>query len=119
MRSSAQGRVGFGLAVAAAAALFVLGCQATPAPEEHFYDVHIQPIFNTFCVGNTSPCHSTATDPVTGTSTALGNLDLSSFEGVQKRRDALRTYGSYPQPLLLLKAMPAASIQIPYQQQFY
>jgi WD40-like Beta Propeller Repeat len=123
MRSSAQGRVGLGLAVASAAALSVSlslsGCRATPPPEEHFYDVHIQPIFNTFCVGNTSPCHSIATDPVTGTSTALGNLDLSSFEGVQKRRDALRTYGSYPQPLLLLKAMPASSVQIPYQQKFY
>ena len=40
---------------------------------------------------------------------ALGNLDLSSFDAVQKRRDVLRTYGSYPQPLLLLKALPAWS----------
>ena len=28
-----------------------------PALEQHFYDQHIQPIFNNFCVGNTSPCH--------------------------------------------------------------
>jgi hypothetical protein len=122
MRTSAQGRVphrfGFGLA-AAAAAVLAGGCHTNPPPEQHFYDVHIQPIFNTFCVGNTSPCHSLAPDPTTGQKTALGNLDLSSFEGVQKRRDVLRTYGSYPQPLLLLKAMPPGSIQIPYQGSFY
>ena len=120
MRTSAQGRVwprlGFGLAVAAAA---LGGCHANEAPEQHFYDVHIQPIFNSFCVGNTSPCHSLAPDTTTGQSTALGNLDLSSFEGVQRRRDVLRTYGSYPQPLLLLKALPPDSIQIPYQGTFY
>jgi hypothetical protein len=117
MRSSAQRRVGYRLAIAAAAAL--CGCRPAPPPEEHFFDVHIQPILNTFCVGNTSPCHSIATDPVTNMPTALGNLDLSSYDGVQKRRDVLRTYGSYPQPLLLLKAMPPASNQIPYQGQFY
>jgi WD40-like Beta Propeller Repeat len=122
MRSFAQGRsathartgrrssrgiwcFGVGLVVAA-------GCGAKAPPEHRFYDEHIQPIFNSFCVGNTSPCHKI--DPATH-STALGNLDLSSFEGVQKRRDVLRTYGSYPQPLLLLKAMPEAAAPIPYQ----
>ena len=117
MRSSQQGRVGYGLAVTAATALF--GCRPAAPPEQHFYDVHIQPILNASCVGNTSPCHSIAVDPVTNKPTALGNLDLSSFDGVQKRRDVLRTYGSYPQPLLLLKAMPPGSNQIPYQGKFY
>ena len=117
MRSSQQGRVGYGLAAAAATVL--LGCRPAPPPEQHFYDVHIQPILNASCVGNTSPCHSIAIDPVTNSPTALGNLDLSSFDGVQKRRDVLRTYGSYPQPLLLLKAMPPGSNQIPYQGKFY
>ena len=56
---------------------------------------------------------ATRIDPATGT--ALGNLDLTSFEGVQKRRDVLRTYGSYPQPLLLLKALPEDAVPIPYQ----
>jgi hypothetical protein len=87
------------------------GCVIKQPTEKHFYDQHIQPILTTFCVGNTSPCHKV--DPTT--KTALGNLDLSSFDGVQKRRDVLRTYGSYPQPLLLLKALPEASVQISYQ----
>jgi hypothetical protein len=86
------------------------GCLTKKPPEAHFYDQHIQPILKSFCVGNTSPCH--AVDPATGT--ALGNLDLTSFDGIQKRRDVLRTYGSYPQPLLLLKALPEDAVAINY-----
>lgn len=86
-------------------------CKRDQPPDQRFYPQHIQPIFNNFCVGNTSPCHRI--DPVGGT--ALGNLDLSSFAGVQKRRDVLRTYGSYPQPLLLLKALPEETTLIPYR----
>src|SRR3954469_22916260 len=118
MRSSAQGRLATHARTgwrsfwsAGACLVMVAGCGAK-APEHHFNDEHIQPIFNNFCVGNTSPCHKI--DPATH-STALGNLDLSSFEGVQKRRDVLRTYGSYPQPLLLLKALPDSTVFIPYQ----
>ena len=102
---AASGRAGLALVAVS------VGCTVKQPVEHHFYDQHIQPILTTFCVGNTSPCHSV--DP--GTKTALGNLDLSSFEGVQKRRDVLRTYGSYPQPLLLLKALPEVSVQIPYE----
>jgi hypothetical protein len=90
--------------------LLAPACSVKKPPERHFYEQHIQPILNNFCVGNTSPCH--AIDPET--KTALGNLDLSSFDGVQKRKDVLRTYGSYPQPVLLLKALPEASVHIPY-----
>ena len=60
-----------------------------------------------------TPRPATRIDQATGT--ALGNLDLTSFEGVQKRRDVLRTYGSYPQPLLLLKALPEEAVLIPYR----
>src|SRR6186713_1003271 len=87
------------------------GCLTKEPPRQQFFDQHIQPILKTFCVGNTSPCH--AIDQATGT--ALGNLDLTSFEGIQKRRDVLRTYGSYPHPLLLLKALPEDAVMIPYQ----
>ncbi len=112
MRAFAKG---WSLVLGLAAGAVATGCKVNKPAEQHFYDVHIQPVFNTFCVGNTSPCHKV--DQATGT--ALGNLDLSSFEGVQKRRDVLRTYGSYPQPLLLLKALPASTIQIPYAGNFY
>ena len=48
------------------------GCAIKKPPAKHYYDQHIQPIFNNFCSSNTSPCHSI--DKETGT--ALGNLDL-------------------------------------------
>jgi hypothetical protein len=91
------------------------GCLTKEPPEQHFYNQHIQPILKTFCVGNTSPCHATVSDPNDPSfGTALGNLDLTTFDSIQKRRDVLRTYGSYPQPLLLLKALPEDAVQIPY-----
>jgi hypothetical protein len=95
--------------------LLSAGCYTKKSSDQHFYEQHIQPIFNTSCINNTSPCHKP--DPETGI--ALGNLDLSSFEGVQKRRDVLRTYGNYPQPLLLLKALPENQVLIPYRQHLY
>jgi hypothetical protein len=105
-----------GCAVGAlASAVLAGGCLTKKPPEQHFFDQHIQPVLNSFCVGNTSPCHKV--DPATGT--ALGNLDLTSFDNIQKRRDVLRTYGSYPHPLLLLKALPEASVSIPYQGTLY
>ena len=101
---------GFGVALSTWL-LLVSSCALKKPVEKRYYDQHIQPILTTFCVGNTSPCHQI--DPATRG--ALGNLDLSSFEGVHKRPDVLRTYGSYPLPLLLLKAVPQESVVIPYQ----
>lgn len=105
-----------------ARALFVLvlagtafGCERAKVPENRFYDTQIQPIFDGFCVGNTSPCHKV--DPTTGA--ALGNLDLSSYEAAVRRPDVLRTYGAFPEPLLLLKSIPEESTFIPYAGQLY
>jgi len=98
-------------AVVPLALLGALGCAPKKPAPPSFYDDHIQPILTQSCVANTSPCHSV--DPQTGT--ALGNLDLTSFDSVHKRPDVLRKYGSYPYPLLLLKALKEASVQIPYR----
>jgi hypothetical protein len=89
------------------------GCLKPGAPGRTYYDSHIQPILTDFCVGGTSPCHR-----VDETGVALGNLDLSSFEAVQKRPDVLRRFGSYPYPLLLLKSVPEKSVLIPYRGTF-
>jgi len=98
-----------------ACAVLTGACLTKQPPEQHFFDQQIQPILKTFCVGNTSPCHKV--DPATGT--ALGNLDLTTYDSIQKRRDVLRTYGSYPHPLLLLKGLPEESVSIPYQGTLY
>ncbi len=99
-----------GLTAAATVALAAPACIREKPAERHYYDEHVQPVFDSFCVGNTSPCHRI--DNATGT--ALGNLDLSSYESVQKRRDVLRNYGAYPQALLLTKAIPDNALMIRY-----
>src|SRR4029078_5776830 len=103
MRISIASRLGH-LSQALGMALLVCasGCHVKKPVEQTFYEEHIQTIFTQSCVNGTSPCHRV--DPQTGV--ALGTLDLSSFESVQKRRDVLRTYANYPQPLLLLKVLP-------------
>jgi hypothetical protein len=111
MYPSYTSRSRLGALAALALALAGTGCLKKQGAEQHFYENHIQPIFNSFCINNTSPCHKV--DPATGV--ALGNLDLTSFDNVQKRRDVLRVYGSYPQPLLLLKTLPEAQVQIPFR----
>jgi len=92
------------------APLLQLSC-TNPEPEGRlYYDRVIQPILTQTCASNTSGCHRA--DPE---GNALGNVDLTSFENVHKRRDILRTYGVYPEPLLLIKAAGPGSHQFPYR----
>jgi hypothetical protein len=113
--SVARGAAALVVWAAALAAVSCSGCIVKKPVEQHYYDEHIQPIFNSFCINNTSPCHRV--DPATGV--ALGNLDLTSFDNVQKRRDVLRIYGSYPTALLLLKALPDPEVTIRFQGKAY
>jgi hypothetical protein len=89
-----------------AGALMICACGDSP-PGRTFYERNIEPILEQKCAGNTSGCHSTnAADPY---SFAAGNLDVTSFENVQKRRDVLTRFGPYQQPLLLIKAVAPAT----------
>ncbi len=85
------------------------GCSDCNAPAgTTYFERNIEPILTQKCVDNTSGCHSpNVGDPF---QFAAGNLDLSSFEGVQKRRDVLETFGPYPLPLLLIKAIAPETI---------
>src|SRR5689334_10129890 len=86
-------------------------CGDSPAGRT-YYERNIEPILLQKCAGNTSGCHSTnADDPY---AFAAGNLDVTSFENVQKRRDVLAPFGAYPYPLLLIKAVPTGALQLNY-----
>jgi hypothetical protein len=65
-----------------------------------FFDQTIQPILQTSCVRtNTGAgCH-VADDK----GNAFGNLDLTSYDGVNRRRDLLLDYGPYLRPSMLVK----------------
>lgn len=89
------------LALVASAAV---GCSDCNSPAgRSYYERNVEPILIQKCAGNTSGCHSiNADDPY---AFAAGNLDVTSFANVQKRRDVLHRFGPYPQPLLIIKAV--------------
>jgi len=89
---------------------FVLGCDDQPPAGPQYYERVIQPILTQNCVFNQGACHKDD-----GNGNALGNLDLTSYANTTKRRDVLRTYGSFPVPLILLKASGANVPPIPYK----
>lgn len=91
-------------------ALIVGGCDSGPPAGPMYFERVIQPILTQNCVFNQGACHKDD-----GKGNALGNLDLTSYANVTKRKDVLRTYGSFPVPVLLLKASGAAVPPIPYK----
>lgn len=90
--------------------LAAIGCDDQPAAGPMYYERVIQPILTQNCVFNQGACHKDD-----GKGNALGNLDLTSYANITKRRDVLRTYGSFPVPLLLLKASGKDVPPIPYK----
>ena len=99
------------VALAVIVAAGAAGCGDSP-PGRTFYQRNIEPILTQKCAGNTSGCHST--NPDDPFKFAAGNLDVSSFENIQKRRDVLAPFGAYPYPLLLIKAVPPAALKLNY-----
>jgi hypothetical protein len=93
-----------------ALALFLVGCDDQPPAGPQYYERVIQPILTQNCVFNQGACHKDD-----GNGNALGNLDLTSYANTTRRKDVLRTYGSFPVPLLLLKASGAQVPPIPYK----
>jgi hypothetical protein len=87
-------------------ALALCACGDSPRGRT-FYERNIEPILEQKCAGNTSGCHSTNVDDPFAF--AAGNLDVTSFENVQKRRDLLMRFGPYQQPLFLIKAVAPAT----------
>jgi hypothetical protein len=88
------------------------GACSEPTPGRTFYERNIEPILLQKCAGNTSGCHSiNANDPF---AFAAGNLDVTSFENVQKRRDLLAPFGAYPHSLFLIKAVGARQLRLQY-----
>ncbi len=105
MRALGRGLLGvWVLALAAAAA-----CNVKEPEHTTYFEQHISPILTTGCARSPtgSGCH--VADPK---GNAFGNLDVSTFEGVSRRRDLLQTYGPYLQPTFLLKATPSTQLHL-------
>ncbi len=83
-----------------AVALLLAGC-GVEEPDQPYYERAIQPIFDERCTTSRSgACHT-----INDEGRAQGSLDLTSYEAATRRPDVLRRFGSYPFPLLLMKAV--------------
>ena len=93
------------------AAIVGLGfaCAARDVPHDSYFDRSIAPVLTTGCARSPtgSGCHVSDEK-----GNALGNLDVSTFAMLDKRRDLLDTYGPYTQPSLLLKVLQGAPLTV-------
>src|SRR5262249_42117854 len=90
-------------ALLATAVVFGISCKPDPPGGQIYFDRAIAPILTQSCARGTSGCHAIERDDPFAM--AAGNLDVTSFASLHLRPDLLRAYGSYPVPMLLLKAV--------------
>jgi len=97
--------VAFGLLLG----LLPAACSKAEPKESNYFDRTISPILATSCVRapTGAGCHVS-----TPKGNAFGNLDLSTFEGVDRRRDLLADYGPYGQPAMLVKNVPDFQVEV-------
>ena len=107
-RRTRQPRAPLGLVV-----LGLVACADPELSEQTFYGQRIAPILQENCVRGTADglCHIES-DQMPGQ--ALGNLDLNTFESIHRRPELLAAYGSYPEPVLLLKAVKPNELTLLY-----
>lgn len=79
--------------------MIAAGCEEQAASSFSFYEDRIHPILDVGCQRQTTGCHVDD-----GRGFALGNLDLTSYDALMRRRDVLTAYGPYSVGALLLKA---------------
>ncbi len=84
-------------------------CSVREPTSDTYFDRSIAPLLTTTCArGPTGGgCHVSD-----ARGNAFGNLDVSSFERLDKRRDLLVPFGPYGQPGLLLKVLPPAQFDV-------
>ena len=85
------------------------GCTTLQPQPSTYFDQAIDPIVQSSCVRTNTGVGCHVAD-VKGN--AFGNLDLSSYDGVDRRRDLLLDYGPYLQPSLLVKNVPPYQVQV-------
>jgi hypothetical protein len=89
-----------GLTVVAIGAFAAGSCRTLEPQPSTYFDRTIAPGLQTSCVRSNTGAGCHVAD---AKGNAFGNLDLSGFDGVNRRRDLLLDYGPYLQPSLLVK----------------
>ncbi len=96
--------------------LLALTCIACSSPSKGttYFEREIEPILLSSCSSSVSGCHLND-----GNGMAQGNLDLSTFKDVQRRKDVLQRYGAFPEPMLLMKAVASTDLVVSYKDEFF
>ena len=98
---------GVSLAVVTACAF---GACTTKEPQPStYFDRTIALVLESSCVRTNTGAGCHVAD---AKGNAFGNLDLTTFAGVDRRRDLLLDYGPYLQPSLLVKNVPAYTVPL-------
>ncbi len=93
----------------ALASLFVSGCTTKEPQPSTYFDRTIVPVLQNSCVRTNTGAGCHVADPK---GNAFGNLDLTSYDGVNRRRDLLLDYGPYLQPSMLVKNVPPYQVTV-------
>jgi hypothetical protein len=101
--------VGAWLPIAIAALLPFAACTVKEPQASTYFDRTIAPILTTSCARSPTGAGCHVASPK---GNAFGNLDVSTFEGVDRRRDLLASYGPYGQATLLLKNVSPLSLTV-------
>ncbi len=83
--------------------LLPLSCSTQEPQPSSYFDTAIAPILTTACVRTNTGVGCHVAD---AKGNAFGNLDVSSYEALNHRRDLLLSHGPYGQPALLVKNIP-------------
>ena len=100
---------GIVVAVAAFVALAPASCKTQEPEQSTYFERTISPIITTSCVRTNTGAGCHVQDQ---RGNALGNLDVSSFATLTKRRDLLLDYGPYQQPAFLVKNIEPFQVEI-------
>lgn len=99
-------------AIAATLLAFALlppSCVVKEPQHATYFDSTIAPILTNSCARSTTGAGCHVTD---SKGNAFGNLDVSTYAGLDRRRDLFAEYGPYGQPALLLKASPPTQLPL-------
>ncbi|HKP56476.1 MAG TPA: hypothetical protein VJV78_07145 [Polyangiales bacterium] len=88
-------------------AVLATACDSQAPSTFSFYTERIDPILDVGCQRQTTGCHVDD-----GRGFALGNLDLTSYDSLMRRRDVLPAYGPYSAGALLLKAGNPIDVEV-------
>src|SRR4051794_29015591 len=87
----------------------LFSCSAKKPTQETYFDRTIKPILQDSCVSTNTGSNCHVAD---AKGNAFGNLDLTSYAQIAKRRDLLVSYGPYALPNMLLKNVESFGVRL-------